>query len=214
MTLIIDIKDCTFKTNRYLLRHTSPLWACLDKDTIIIHHTLWSVNAFAYQQEVRPCFPAHQSFPNITFPVTHTHISVIMANISQEHLVIKHVVTNASRGRKKKAFPYFFRTRNISITGPWRNQSGNSTTKKRDSKLSFRDNGKVGGLLLKSELGFMGENAQQESWNEEKLGEEKNNSFRTRVYNYHWAPYWSLEAASEKYAPGDQYYTSIYLILS
>lgn len=35
---------------------------------------------------------------------------------------------------------------------------------KRESvKLSLRDNGKVGGLLLKSELGFMRENSQQES---------------------------------------------------
>lgn len=45
-------------------------------------------------------------------------------------------------------------------------------TKKRESvKLSLRDNGKVGGLLLKSELGFMRENSRQESWNGVKAGE-------------------------------------------
>lgn len=46
--------------------------------------------------------------------------------------------------------------------------------KKRESvKLSLRDNGKVGGLLLKSKIGFMRENSQQESWNGVKEGEKQ-----------------------------------------
>jgi len=46
--------------------------------------------------------------------------------------------------------------------------------KKRESvKLSLRDNGKVGGLLLKSKLGFMSENSQRESWNGVKEGEKQ-----------------------------------------
>lgn len=90
----------------------------------------------------------HQSFPNITFPVTHTHISVIMANISQEHLVIKRVATNASRGRNKKHFLIFFRTKNISITGPLRNQSGNSTKKRESLSLAL-------GTMVKWEVFYL-----------------------------------------------------------
>lgn len=122
-------------------------------------------NLDTYQQ--RSLFP--QSIPNTTFPLSQslyssqTHISVILANISQEHLVtVVHVCTNVSREVHEIPFPYFWKHKSRNCR-TLKQAAKNKTTKA--VKLNLRDNVKVGGPLLKSKPGFMRENSQRESKN-------------------------------------------------